>query len=402
MLARHLTRVCSQWGTTAAADTHRCAMFGVELATTQIAERRLKVGGRLIGFGCAAEPQAEGNRVAAAAYSAGIRRHGGSPLRWSFPHYYTKPCLSTYAEPSKHPLTTHIWVILGLRHSGAPVCILRVRRGRHTWTARLTGSCATADAGLAAARLNLWQAEPSDDARARLFVFGYADVEQPHMRSHAHTHPVEPTSPRSNTSMTPVYLQPRRPPYAPSSTYLSGPPSLADTFSTAPGSSLHTSALSILPPLLVENPETTILERPPGTPLYPCTFHFLPCPFATPCSTVWRTHNLAHFRLNTPPTPARCPLCPWVCAYGDGWAAWNAWLGHVQEHIEAGEDVKRGSMDRGLLNFLWSRGIISNPRLMVLRGHVGTGVNFSEVNGSRARFETGRSRERRAVRGQRA
>jgi hypothetical protein len=108
MLARHLTRVCSQWGTTAAADTHRCAMFGVELATTQIAERRLKVGERLIGFGYAAEPQAEGNRVAAAAYSAGIRRHGGSPLRWSSPHYCTKPCLSTYAEPSKHPLTTHM------------------------------------------------------------------------------------------------------------------------------------------------------------------------------------------------------------------------------------------------------------------------------------------------------
>jgi hypothetical protein len=74
----------------------------------------------------------------------------------------------------------------------------------------------------------------------------------------------------------------------------------------------------------------------------------------------------------------------------------------VQEHIEAGEDVKQGRMDRGLLNFLWSRRVISNQELMVLRGHVGTGVNFSEVHGSRARFETGRSRERGAVRRQRA
>jgi hypothetical protein len=377
-------------------------MFGVELATTQIAEGRLKVGERCIGFGCAAEPQAEGNRVTAAAYSAGIKRHGGSPLRWSSPRYCTKPYPFTYAEPSKHPLTTHIWVILDLRHSGAPVRILRMRRGRHIWTARLTGSCATADAGLAATRLDRWQAERSPGVHARLVNFRYAGLEQPHMRSHPHTYPEEPTSPRSNTSMTPVILEPRRPPYASSSAYLSGPPSLVNTISTTPGSSLHTSALSILPPPLVENPETTILERPPGTPLYPCTFHFLSCAFTASCPRVWHTHNLAHFHRHTPPTPARCSLCPWVCAYSDGRATWDTWLGHVQVHIEDGEDVRRGRVDLELLDFLWSRDIISNQQLKVLKGNVRAGENFAEVNGHRARFEVGRSRPRRAVRGQRA
>jgi hypothetical protein len=74
----------------------------------------------------------------------------------------------------------------------------------------------------------------------------------------------------------------------------------------------------------------------------------------------------------------------------------------VQEHIEAGEDVRRGKVDRGLLDFLWSRRVISNQLLMVLRGNVGARVNFAEVDGSRARFETGRSREMRTARGQRA
>jgi hypothetical protein len=55
-----------------------------------------------------------------------------------------------------------------------------------------------------------------------------------------------------------------------------------------------------------------------------------------------------------------------------------------------------------LLDFLWSRRVISNQLLMVLRGNVGARVNFAEVNGSRARFETGRSREMRTARGQRA
>jgi hypothetical protein len=70
----------------------------------------------------------------------------------------------------------------------------------------------------------------------------------------------------------------------------------------------------------------------------------------------------------------------------------------VQVHVEEGEDVRWRRVDRGLLDFLWSRRVISDQQYKVLKGNVSAGVNFAEVNGSQARFEMGRSRERRAVR----
>jgi hypothetical protein len=70
--------------------------------------------------------------------------------------------------------------------------------------------------------------------------------------------------------------------------------------------------------------------------------------------------------------------------------------------VEEGEDVRWRRVDRGLLDFLWSKRIISDQQYKVLKGNVSAGVNFAEVNGSQARVEMGRSRERRAARGQRA
>jgi hypothetical protein len=264
--------------------------------------------------------------------------------------------------------------------------------------ARLTRFCATADP--VPLRLNIvmqqlpiarWQHGSETGVHERLVEYSLAGVEN----VYPHTPPRSPEflALDSDSSMVVRKDESSHGMHTPNTTQeFSSTPSL--TYSSQNPStytSLRTSSVPSLPPgLLIDI--NGVLERPPGTLLYDCIFHFLSCTYSSASVSEWTTHNLAHFHPHAPPALATCPLCTRAYQGADGRTVWEECLAHVAAHIESGVDVRRGRVDNALVRWLWQRKVITDQAYKVLQGVVGARGNFTEYNG---RERAGRRGERR-------
>lgn len=114
------------------------------------------------------------------------------------------------------------------------------------------------------------------------------------------------------------------------------------------------------------------LPSPPSSPNpnnYICLFHILDCHSSFASSKEWRTHVLSHFRTHSPPSTARCPLCPdeKFIDTPDS-AAWDLMLDHVDEaHYRHGQTLAGSRPDFELMRYLFRLRIISVDQFKVLQ-----------------------------------
>jgi hypothetical protein len=119
---------------------------------------------------------------------------------------------------------------------------------------------------------------------------------------------------------------------------------------------------------------------------YICIFHILNCHSTFADAREWKAHVLGHFRAHTPPSTARCPLCPDERFVDDlspnpdnthahsythtapNAKAWDRMLDHVDiAHYRHGQTLAGSRPDFELMHYLYRMRIIGVEEFKVLQ-----------------------------------
>lgn len=153
-------------------------------------------------------------------------------------------------------------------------------------------------------------------------------------------------------------------------------PGLTNGGTSASGSSVCTGDSSLLlnQNVLTVDQDGALTHIPPAQPrpIYPCSFHFLRCPYWFDNVGEWYTHCLSHFRGHEPPKTVRCPYCTTFGPYQfpNGLEAWRSRMNHIANaHVRTGVLPPTVRPDIELFQHLWRKRIINDAESKELYAH---------------------------------
>lgn len=137
-----------------------------------------------------------------------------------------------------------------------------------------------------------------------------------------------------------------------------------------------------------------ITPPPPPMSMLRCPFDFLPCILTFATFEAWFLHSLTHFRGLTPPTKTKCCFCDEVFEHLDGRVCWEQRMVHVHRH---GHNIARASPNFQLIQYLFSKKLVSNDVYKILRGggESSTGIAYTSTSSAyTSTSSSGRHRRR--------